>query len=298
MLRLFFACTIRALSRGLTAIGQYSVVTSMDIQQYLHRIGYHGSHTPNAELLSAITAAHAAAIPFENIDVLLKRDISLDSHDVFRKLVGQQRGGYCFEQNGLLLAALTALGFAAQPLGGRVRLGVTDRDIFPRRTHLFIKVRIEDEYYLTDVGFGAQSLTQALRWQEGTVQHTPHDTRRLVREGERWFQQLLMHDEWVDIFEFYDTPMHPSDQEVANWFTSTSPASHFTQRLSLALAPTTGERITIAGNVLRVRRGGDVLSEVNLTGANIAQMLQRYAGIHLSAAEAQELWANNRFLTQ
>jgi len=267
----------------------------MNLEQYLQRIGYQGSLTPNANVLSAITAAHVGAIPFENIDVLLKRGVALAADAIFHKLVLKQRGGYCFEQNGLLMQALQALGFAVQPLGARVRLGIANRAEFPRRTHLFLKVRIAGVYYLTDVGFGAQSLTQALRWQEDAVQHTPHDTRRLVREGKRWFQQVLMNDAWVDVFEFYDTPMHPSDQEVANWFTSTSPTSHFTQRLNMALSPSTGERITIAGNVLRVRQGGKVLQEEVLSGENIRATLKHYANICLSVEEARELWINNHF---
>lgn len=267
----------------------------MNLEQYLQRIGYQGSLAPDAAVLSAITAAHAAAIPFENIDVLLGRGVPLGADVIFHKLVLERRGGYCFEQNGLLMQALEALGFAVAPLGARVRLGVTERADFPRRTHLFLKVHIAGEYYLTDVGFGGQSLTQALHWQEGTVQHTPHDTRRLVREGERWFQQVLMDGTWVDVFEFDGTLMHPSDQEVANWFTSTSPASHFTQRLSMAIAPRTGERITIAGDMLRVRKGGQVLQEEQLTAENIAAKLQHYANICLSMEEARELWINNHF---
>ena len=51
------------------------------------------------------------AVPFENLDVLLGRRISLKPDAIFRKLVTDRRGGYCFEQNSLLRDVLTTLGF-------------------------------------------------------------------------------------------------------------------------------------------------------------------------------------------
>lgn len=35
-------------------------------------------------------------------------------------MIGRRRGGFCFEQNGLLAAVLTDLGFDVVPLAGRV----------------------------------------------------------------------------------------------------------------------------------------------------------------------------------
>ena len=72
------------------------------LDAYLARIGYEGPREPSLLALRGIVAAHSAAIAFENIDVLLKRDVSLDLATLQRKLVHRRRGGYCFEQNTLL----------------------------------------------------------------------------------------------------------------------------------------------------------------------------------------------------
>ena len=80
------------------------------LDDYLARVGYHGPRAPTLALLSELTAAHTQSIPFENLDVLLGRRIELGIDAVFDKLVRQRRGGYCFEQNGLFLHVLTALG--------------------------------------------------------------------------------------------------------------------------------------------------------------------------------------------
>lgn len=66
--------------------------------------------------------AHRLAVPFENLDIPLRRGIAIDSASVFGKLVMRRRGGYRFEQNSLFLRALHSLGFTARPLLARVWL--------------------------------------------------------------------------------------------------------------------------------------------------------------------------------
>src|SRR5689334_22686545 len=108
-----------------------------DLDSYLARIGYDGPRAPTLPVLRALTAAHTQAIPFENLDVLLGRRIDLAIDAVFDKLVRRRRGGYCFEQNGLLLQVLQALGFEARPVSARVRIDRPRTDT-PPRTHMFV----------------------------------------------------------------------------------------------------------------------------------------------------------------
>src|SRR4051812_2008631 len=94
---------------------------AVDLDAYFRRIGYSGSRTPTFEVLAAIHERHVRTIPFENLDILLGRDIRIDLASVSRKLVHDQRGGYCFEQNTLFAGVLRALGFVVRPLIARVR---------------------------------------------------------------------------------------------------------------------------------------------------------------------------------
>jgi N-hydroxyarylamine O-acetyltransferase len=184
-----------------------------DLDAYLARIGYTGHRQPTVEVLHALTAAHAQSIPFENLDVLLGLGIDLSAEAVFDKLVRRRRGGYCFEQNSLFLAALTALGFKAVPLSARVRID-RPRDVLPPRTHLFLRVDLAGESWLTDVGVGALSLTRAIRYGVEGEQATPHEPRRLVREDGRWFHQARLGDTWSDVYEFTGEEMPHIDREV------------------------------------------------------------------------------------
>src|SRR4051812_48628397 len=95
-------------------------LSDSDLAAYFARIGHAGRRAPTLPALSGIVAAHATAIPFENLDVLLGRGARLDSGAVVDKLVHRGRGGYCFEHNTLLLHALQALGFDVTGLAARV----------------------------------------------------------------------------------------------------------------------------------------------------------------------------------
>jgi N-hydroxyarylamine O-acetyltransferase len=250
-----------------------------DLDAYLARIGYEGPRGPTLDVLHALTAAHAQAIPFENLDVLLGRGIDLEPDAVFDKLVRRRRGGYCFEQNSLFLGALTALGFHAVPLSARVRLD-RPREVLPPRTHLFLRVSVAGEDWLTDVGVGALSLTRALRFAADGEQPTPHEPRRLRREGGRWFHQARLGDTWIDVYEFTGEEMPPVDREVANWFTSTHPESHFRGRLVAARAAPDGRRVTLQNGELKVRdRDGRATVQTVLSPDELLAVLARHFGL-------------------
>lgn len=237
---------------------------TINLEQYFRRINYQGDTGPTLATLNALTFAHVAHIPFENISVLQKQIIAIDPASLFEKIVVQKRGGYCFEQNGLFLAVLQQLGFDVEPLAARVRLGETDRAAIPVRTHLMLKVTIDGKNYITDVGVGSSSLTQALELVANTAQETLHDTRRFQRVNNQWYMQVLYGDAWQDVYQFGGEIMHGSDRKVANWYTSTHPDSHFTQRLSVAIANQDGSRTTISGNTLTMRQKNGDKQEVIL----------------------------------
>src|SRR5262252_16506 len=234
-------------------MGNEASPQSVDVDAYLARIGHRGPVAPTLETLHGIVNAHVRTIPFENLDVLLGRRIDLSTAALQEKLVRGRRGGYCFEQNGLLLAVLEAIGFHAKPLSARVRIH-RPRDYLPPRTHLFVRVELAGESWLADVGVGALSLTSAIRLFVQGEQPTPHEPRRIVREGALLFHQSHLGAEWHDVYEFTLEEMPPIDRELANWFTSTHPDSHFRSRLMVARALPDGARKTLLNRELTVRQ--------------------------------------------
>ncbi|MCX5690823.1 MAG: arylamine N-acetyltransferase [Planctomycetota bacterium] len=230
---------------------------TVDLTGYFARIGFmppagcDPSHLPcSLQVLSAIQFSHACSVPFENLDVLLhpSRGIALDLAKIQAKIITHRRGGYCFEQNGLLIAALTQIGFDVTPISARVRLAVA-REVTPPRTHLFGRVMLDGVPYLVDVGVGSASPTTPLRMDTDQAQETPHDTRRIIqgehKHARSWFHQMLIDGEWCDVHEFTGEQMFPIDREVANWWTSTNPHAKFRHNIMAALARPDGTRVTL-----------------------------------------------------
>jgi len=227
-------------------------MTASDLDAYFQRIGYGGPRTATRSTLDAIAAAHVGNIPFENLDVLLGLPIALQEEALVQKLVRARRGGYCFEQNGLLLCVLHALGFEVTPLSARVRYQ-KPRDFTPPRTHVFLRVVLDGHPWAADVGVGGLSLTSAIRLDTEDEQATPHEPRRIVREAGRLFHQVKFGDAWHDVCEFTGEAMPPIDRELGNWFTSAHPQSHFKNRLTVARAGPDGARLSILNRDFTVR---------------------------------------------
>jgi N-hydroxyarylamine O-acetyltransferase len=209
--------------------------SGLDLDAYLERIGYSGGLAPSRSTLDALHLAHATHIPFENLDILLGLPIRLDLPSLAAKLVRGRRGGYCFEQNRLFAAVLEALGFAVTPLAARVRFGTTA--VLPR-THMTLLVELDGERLLADVGFGAHGLLLPVPFGGAIESRQFAWTYRVVAAAAGHVLQSRTGEAWSDLYAFTQEPQQPVDFDLANYYTSTHPASRFVQTLTAQrLAP-------------------------------------------------------------
>lgn len=210
---------------------------------YLARIGW--NHTPDVSLetLRAVHLHHNAAIPFENLDVVLPREIDLGDEAIFSKLVVARRGGYCFEQNGLFERALREIGFDVRSLLGRVLLANPQQ--MPPRTHRLLRVELDGESWIADVGFGGQSLTAPIRLQAGIEQATPHGLYRLQQAGEDWQLQFRHHDRWQTMYQFEMGQQYQADFVMGNFHSAHWPTSHFRHHLLMCRHLPDGGKLTL-----------------------------------------------------
>lgn len=238
---------------------------SVDLDAYFKRIGYDGPREPTLDVLRAITVRHPDAIPFENLDVLLGRGISIVPADVDAKLIGAGRGGYCYEQNGLLKRVLETLGFQVEGLMARVKWMLPE-DMPPRpRSHQVLGVTLGGETWLVDAGFGGCVLTAPLRLFSDEIQDTPHGQFRIVDTqtngvAERQVQADLS-GRWAPLYQVSPGGWAEIDYEQANYFTYTHPSSHFTWSM------TVGRTTPTARYALKNNR----FTHRDLTGAVVEQ---------------------------
>lgn len=262
----------------------------MELSAYFKRIGYDGPRAPTIEVLRALHARHPAAIAFENLDPLLGRPVVLDPASLETKLVHGGRGGYCFEQNGLFLLVLTALGFSVTPLAARVRWMLPEEVPQTPLSHMLLKASLEDGDYLCDVGFGGQSPTAPLRLQPDLEQQTPHGTYRLRNHGAGLELQMRLADGWHSLYRFNDEAQTARDYEVFNWYTSTHPASRFVN--NLVAARVIGERRLALFNRELVLQHGDGRREHRLlaNSSDVHAILSGEFGIQVEPAEIERIW--------
>lgn len=260
----------------------------VDLDAYFARIGYDGPRAPTLEVLATLHALHPAAVTFEAIDCLLDRGVDISPAAVDAKIIGRRRGGYCFEQNSLFARVLTALGFEVTGLWARVRWNLAPDAPAPPRTHQVLKVEVETESdgrqsFLADVGFGGCALTAPMRFAPHHETVTRHDVYRLTPTGDELRLEVLRKPGFVPVYDLSLTPCESRDYEMANWFTSTHPDSHFRHNL-LAARTTLDARYGLFFNHFVTRPvGGDTIHET-LDADGIEHHLRETFGLPVEAA--------------
>ncbi|MHB8511971.1 MAG: arylamine N-acetyltransferase family protein [Actinomycetota bacterium] len=170
-----------------------------NVQSYLKRIGLDELPQDSCERLDAIHLAHVSSIPFENLDIHLGRPIRTDPESVYRKLVIEKRGGYCFEHNTLLATVLEEFGYAVRRFGARVGVRPVSE---LRRTHLVLGVTANGREHLCDVGFGVGGPLLPIPLDDDQAHAQFTQTLRLTdTDGVRTLQ-LLDRETWMDQYHF------------------------------------------------------------------------------------------------
>lgn len=251
---------------------------AVDLHAYRARIGFDGPLEPTLTVLRALQQHHVAAIAFEAIDVLSGRAVDLAPDAIFRKLVRSRRGGYCFEHNGLFRRVLEAIGFTVEPRIARVRWMAANDAPLPPRTHMALKVTLDGTDWLVDVGFGACVPTEPLRLQPDVPQATAHESFRFVQMERDLLLEARLGERWEPLYQLAPEPPEPADIEMANWYTSTHPKSHFRHTLIAAKA-TDDARLTLRGSRMRVRTADGRTEEHVLSAAEIEHALDERFGI-------------------
>jgi len=262
-------------------------IDRLDLDAYLRRIGHHGRLAATGQTLTALHRAHIAAIPFENLDIVLGRGVSVDLPGVQAKLVGRRRGGYCYEHGVLFAAVLERLGYTVERLLARIG---ADKQRPRPRSHMTLHVQADGQQWLADVGFGA-GLHEPLPWGDTGPKQQGGWTYQLVPDGIRaWLLRERGRADWAPLYSFTAETQHAADVEVANHFTSTHPSSPFTGQL-IVMRKDADARRQLVGRRLTLTRADGSTHEQQLTNAEVADALHHDFGLPLTQQDARELTA-------
>lgn len=228
----------------------------MNTSTYLQRIQYSGPLQANLATLQALQRAHLLHVPFENLDIHQGVPIQLDLSRFYRKVVEQQRGGFCYELNGLFGELLRQLGFAVDYVSARV--ASKEEQFNAEFDHLVLLVHLEEQSYLCDVGFGEFTFAP-LALQTQLPQADPRGTFLIETYDSPYLKVSKITDEKSTPQYLFD-PRPRQLEEFAGMcqYHQSSPDSLFTKN-RLITRPTAGQgRITLTDEQLKIQEGETV----------------------------------------
>ena len=216
--------------------------STLNVEAYLRRIDYQGPIVASAETLRALQVSHLRTVPFENLSIHAKEPIVLNDDALFAKIVERQRGGFCYECNGLFAALLRAIGFKVTMLSAEV--ANAEGGYSQPFDHMTLMVELERRW-LVDVGFG-DSFLEPLLLDEPEAQVQGNRTYRITA-GDNYL--ILNHrdgEEWKPEYRFTLQAYNYADFAEMCRYHQTSPESHFTQRRICSRATAEGGRMSLS----------------------------------------------------
>lgn len=231
------------------------------LNDYLTRIGFTGKPQVDLPTVTALMRKHLFTIPFENIDVQQHRFVSLKPEDVVNKIVYSNRGGYCYEVNGLFAMALTAIGFNYQFCGARPMFYPTLRP----KTHVVLAVEIEHEKFICDLGFGSFGIRApiSLKQLNQTIEQDYDQFELSKLDQDTYLVKAKVENEWKNQFCFDLYPMQWIDMTLPNYFNSNHPDTIFVQKLLVVKHNPDGRSILLDNQLKRYVKGRVEVTEIN-----------------------------------
>lgn len=207
------------------------------VREYLQALGLDGREL-DFGFLSDVVTRHVATFAFSSVGCRLGEDLPLDFESLFRRIVAQRRGGYCFEQNGLLYGVLEELGFSPKLYLARV---IYNNDTHPGLTHRISMVENQGRQYVLDVGFG--SLGPRIPVPMSEIES--NDGEKIFRVSQRrsgeFHMQVIKDGDFFSLYRFELANYGPADCEVGHFYSHRHPDASFVNHLvaSLILADET-----------------------------------------------------------
>jgi N-hydroxyarylamine O-acetyltransferase len=254
------------------------------IATYLRRIGFAREPSLDLDTLTELHRRHIRGISYEALDVQLRRPVSLDPRDAFRKLVQSSRGGWCYEMNGLFAWMLEGLGFRIIRVGASVERA--DDELVGTSGHLIMLVDLDgsSEPYVADVGFG-EGPQDPYPLRAGPFEQLGA-TYRLTRLPGGWWR---LTSETVDMpyFDFRAEPVDHEQIQASNAWLQQEADSPFVRNAIVARGTEDGCMI-LRGRVLRTIRPPLVEDTIIPTADEYREVLRDRFDIDLP--EATDLW--------
>ncbi|MCS5711912.1 arylamine N-acetyltransferase [Candidatus Berkiella aquae] len=276
-------------------------LTPLQLKAYLARIGLDPEQAlqPDYATLTLLHEAHTLNVPFEDLSLHLdlthdtSKPLDISMANVFKKIVENNRGGYCYEMNKLFAAALSTIGFTVYAHKASVLWGFEG----PKRApaHRLLTIDIKGELFLGDVGFGGPGQIAPLKMIVNQEQTQGGHTYRLVLDEDNEYElQKLTRGKFERLYAFnHQITYEESDYEVNNLYTSTNSESFFVKTL-FCTKPLRNGRVMLVENTFKqieIVNGKEnvVKSSKDVDAKEYCKLLVEHFGIRLAPRRVEGL---------
>ncbi len=227
--------------------------------------------------LCALHYAHIQNIPFETLDLFLKRPFKLTFEELYAKIVSRQRGGYCYELSGLFSFLLDNLGFDVSI--HNAQLFDLQGNCLPKSQHMVLIVKLEKRW-IADVGYG-NGFLEPLLLDHPHPQIQGHRTFRCIHSDSSYIVQEQIGMIWHPLYIFTLQEKNLSDFEERNQFHQTNPSSVFFGK-RICMVANSNESLELVGNKFIRTIGAQSETETHfIPEQEIADLLKSAFGIVL-----------------
>ena len=251
-------------------------------QLFLKRIGMDASTGIefNKAFLDSVQYHAVTSIAYENLDLIDKKPLSLEPMDVFKKIVIDGRGGYCFELNGLLSWFFKELGFEVKDYFARFLRG---EEQIPMRRHRIMSVKCENELYICDIGVGQIAPRHPLKLVENEVQTQFGESYKFTKdENLGWILWDLHNDEWRKYISFTEETQYEIDFVPTSYYCEASPYSNLNKTAIIAIKTHDGRK-TINDGDYKVFKGDELMYiEENISDERFCKLLKSEFNINIA----------------
>lgn len=233
----------------------------MNINYYLKRINVPSPLEPSLSNLDHLIQQHLQSVHFENLDIIHHRPVRLQIGPLFRKIVIQGRGGVCFELNGLFHSLLKKIGYEVKIIAATVFLQSGEWGL--EGTHLANIVRMDDEEYLVDIGFGGNAPRTPVPL-SGKVVRDVMGEYRITRNGNwLYLEKKDSTCDWRYMYRFFEEKKTLQDFIHPCHLIETSPRSSFNKTYFLSKVTANGRISLIDRKLIQVTQSQNEKREVS-----------------------------------
>lgn len=225
------------------------------IIKYLDKIQVNNQDV-SIENLKMLQYSHLQHIPYENLDLMNGTPIKLDADTLYEKIIHGDRGGYCFELQGLFCCLLKSLGYSVEQYAGRF---MDVPDVVQMRRHRILVVTLNDKRYVTDVGVRTESPRYPLLLQEDIIQNDGISEYKYVKDPfYGWVLMQRLHGkEWKTLLGFTEEPQIDLDYVMPSFYCEKHADSTFNKYMKVSIF-TDEANLNVVGNEFRIFKNGKI----------------------------------------